>query len=67
MRRKKYIRKLKHAAPVIVAGAVAAFFFLRPHATGPVAPPAPGKAAIGYKAEDRQRLEQLIHEGTEND
>ena len=66
MRRRKYREALKYLAVAVIAAAATAFFFLRPVVT--VTPqPSPEKKAEGYKAEDRQRLERLIHEGSKDD
>ncbi len=66
MRRRKRIGRLKILAVVIIAAAVGGFFFLRRDMNKNAAPPVE-KHQIGYKAEDRQKLEQLIHQGAKSD
>jgi hypothetical protein len=68
MSRRKRKWKLKYLAAAVLAGAVAAFLFLNRDQLLRVVPQAePQSRQTGYKAEDRQKLEQLIHEGTKND
>ena len=70
MRRRKYREVLKYLAVAVIAAAATAFFFLRPPVTtSPSLSPAaaPEKKTTGYKAEDRQKLERLIHEGSKDD
>ena len=69
MRRRKSHEILKYLAVAILAAAATAFFFLY-HKAGPA--PLSGrqqaeKQQTGYKEEDRQRLERLIHDGGKDD
>jgi hypothetical protein len=68
MSRRKRRWKKKYLAAAIAAGAVAAFLFLNRDKLAATAPlPAPQGRQTGYKAEDRQKLEQLINAGTRHD
>ena len=66
MRRKKHTEKLKYLAALLVLTVFGAFFVLHRHMDENV-PAVAGKKQIGYKAEDRQKLEQLIHKGAKDD
>jgi hypothetical protein len=66
MRRKKHFSYLKAAALAVIIFSVAAFFVLRRERGANIAPMVE-KHQAGYKAEDRAKLEKLIHEGTKND
>jgi hypothetical protein len=68
MSRRKRKWKLKYLVAAVLAGAAVAFLFLNRDQMVKTAPlPEPQSLQTGYKAEDRQKLEQLIHEGTKND
>jgi len=68
MRHAKHVKRLRYLAAAIIVAAVSAFSFLHyyPHDT---APPHPAKrqTGVGYKAEDRQKLEQIIHQRAKDD
>ena len=66
MRHRKLIKKLKYPAVVVIVATVGAFFFLRYSGYNTPAP-LPVKKQVGYKAEDRKRLEQIIHEEGKDD
>ena len=71
-RGKKYIA-LKYGAVAVIAAAVTAFFFLHKNIENTVVPaltqakPQVPKPGTGYKAEDREKLEKLIHNGGKDD
>ena len=70
MRRRKYREALKYLAVAVIAAAATAFFFLHPAVMGSPSltlAPSPEKKTTGYKAEDRQRLERLIHNEGKDD
>ena len=68
MRRRKRRWKAKYLAAAVFAGVAAAFLFLNKDKLIKAAPaPAPQTRQTGYKAEDRQKLEQLINTGSKND
>jgi hypothetical protein len=58
-------KRLKLLALAVIAGAIPVYLVLHTLALRPIPPPREHQA--GYKAEDRQKLEQLIHEGAKND
>lgn len=67
MRRRKYAEPLKYLSAAVIAASVTAFFFLHREARDNAPPPHPVKQQTGYKAEDRRKLEQLIHKGSKDD
>jgi hypothetical protein len=76
MRRKKHLEALKYLAVTVIAVAVTAFFFMHREtthqATADNTPPllvkrTAEKPQTGYKPEDRQKLEKLIHDGGKDD
>jgi hypothetical protein len=66
-RKKKLEKFLKQLAIVVILSSVASFLFLRWQAQQSKAVPPPAKQEAGYTKQDRERLEQLIHEGAKND
>jgi hypothetical protein len=68
MGRRKRKWKLKYLAAAALAGGAAALLFLNKDKLAETAPaPTAQDRQTGYKAEDRQQLEQLIHQGTRHD
>ena len=71
-RGRKYIA-LKYGAVAVIAAAVTAFFFLHKSVENTVVPaltaakPQQQQPGTGYKAEDREKLEKLIHNGGKDD
>jgi hypothetical protein len=77
-RGRKYIA-LKYGAVAVIAAAVTAFFFLHKNIENTVLPtlvhvpvltaakPQQPKPGTGYKEEDREKLEKLIHNGGKDD
>jgi hypothetical protein len=73
MRRSRRLpENLKYLAVAALAVSATAFFFLHGE-TGVPTPPvlsarqAEAKQQAGYRQEDRQKLEKLIHEGSKDD
>jgi hypothetical protein len=68
MRRAKHVKRLRYLAAALIVAAVSAFSFLHWRAQGNALPhPAKRQTGIGYKAEDRKKLEQIIHQGSKDD
>ncbi len=71
MRNKKRIETgLKYLAVAVIAATASAFFVLHRQAdshTNINTLPHPEKQQVGYKAEDRKKLEQIIHQGSKDD
>lgn len=64
--RKKLEKGLRHLAVAVIIASVAGFLFLRwQQAHNTVSPPV--KKQAGYNADDRHKLDQLIHEGAKDD
>jgi len=68
MRRAKHVKRLGYLAVAIIVAAASALFFLhwRAQDKAPLHP-VKRQTGIGYKAEDRQKLEQIIHQGGKDD
>ncbi len=66
MRYRRHIGNLKYLAAASVVAAAGVFLFLHYNAKENTLPP-PEKHQTGYKAEDREKLEQLIHQGAKDD
>ena len=58
---KKSSKKFRYFTIVLVTGAVAAIFFMYTE-KNKIPPPAFENYQTGYNEEDRQKLEQLIHQ-----
>lgn len=68
MRHAKHVKRLRYLAAAIIAAAVGMFLFLHYYPHDNALPhPVKRQAGIGYKAEDRQKLEQIIHQGGKDD
>jgi hypothetical protein len=67
MRRAKRFGSLKYLIVAVIAAAAASAFFLLHRGAQDTPPPHPQKQQTGYKAEDRKKLEQLIHQGAKDD
>ena len=57
---KKSSKKFRYITAALVAGAIAAVFFMYTE-KNKISPPAFENHQTGYNEEDRQKLEQLIH------
>lgn len=68
MRHAKHVKRLRYLATAIIVAAVSMFLFLHRGTHDDALPhPAKRQTGIGYKAEDRQKLEQIIHQGGKDD
>jgi len=67
MRRKKHRRTLTYLAALALTGVLAALFFLNRSMPRKDPPPSLQKPSVGYKTEDRLKLEKLIHADAKND
>jgi len=70
MRRRKRLDAVKYLLAAVIAAGITAFFFLHRETvkeTTSLNPQPLAKQQTGYKTEDRQKLEKLIHNGGKDD
>lgn len=67
MHHRKHIHRLRYPIIAITLAMIGVFLFMHRNDVKTSPPLLSEKQQTGYKAEDRQKLEQLIHRGAKDD
>ena len=67
MHHRKHVHRLRYPIIAVTLAMIGVFLFMHRNDSKISAPSLPEKQQTGYKAEDRQKLEQLIHQGAKDD